>query len=109
MRSTHPILHDLITILLFGEALSYKAPHYSLLKLPATSSLLGGCIGPISFMFCTGAEVKNAWSYTSTSPIHLHGVVLSYAQGQLYLYLTGSAGSNKIRILRETLWWLSPG
>jgi hypothetical protein len=23
------------------------------------------------------AEVKNAWSYTSTPPIHLHGVVLS--------------------------------
>jgi hypothetical protein len=25
----------------------------------------------------SGAEVKNAWSYTSTSPIRLHGVVLS--------------------------------
>jgi hypothetical protein len=25
----------------------------------------------------SSAEVKNAWSYTSTSPIHLHGVVLS--------------------------------
>jgi hypothetical protein len=24
----------------------------------------------------SGAEVKNAWSYTSTSPIRLHGVVL---------------------------------
>jgi hypothetical protein len=24
-----------------------------------------------------GAKVKNAWSYTSTSPIRLHGVVLS--------------------------------
>jgi len=30
---------------------------------------------------------KNAWSYTSTPPIRLHGVVLSLkkAQGQLYL------------------------
>jgi len=26
---------------------------------------------------------KNAWSNTSTPPIRLHGVVLSYAQGQL--------------------------
>jgi hypothetical protein len=32
------------------------------------------------------AEVKNAWSYTSTSLIRLHGVVLK-AQGQLYLCL----------------------
>jgi hypothetical protein len=28
---------------------------------------------------------KNAWSYTSTPPISLPGVVLSQAQGQLYL------------------------
>jgi hypothetical protein len=25
----------------------------------------------------SSVEVKNAWSYTSTLPIHLHGVVLS--------------------------------
>jgi hypothetical protein len=25
----------------------------------------------------SGAEVKNEWSYTSTHPIRLHGVVLS--------------------------------
>jgi hypothetical protein len=25
----------------------------------------------------SSAEVKNVWSYTSTPPIHLHGVVLS--------------------------------
>jgi hypothetical protein len=30
---------------------------------------------------------KNDWSYTFTPPIRLHGVVLSKAQGQLYLYL----------------------
>jgi hypothetical protein len=30
-------------------------------------------------------EVKYAWSYTSAPPIRLHGVVLSEAQGQLYL------------------------
>jgi hypothetical protein len=36
----------------------------------------------------SSAEVKNAWSYTSTPPIRLHGVVLSKAQGQLYLYHT---------------------
>jgi len=32
----------------------------------------------------SSAEVKNAWRYTSTPPISLHGVVLSSAQGQLY-------------------------
>jgi hypothetical protein len=36
----------------------------------------------------SSAEVKNAWSYTSTPPIRLHGLVLSYAQGQLYLFST---------------------
>jgi hypothetical protein len=34
----------------------------------------------------SSAEVKNTWSYTSTPPIRLHGVVLSSAQRQLYLY-----------------------
>jgi hypothetical protein len=32
----------------------------------------------------SSAAVKNAWRYTSTPPISLHGVVLSSAQGQLY-------------------------
>jgi hypothetical protein len=32
----------------------------------------------------TSAEDKNAWSYTSTPPIRLRGVVFSQAQGQLY-------------------------
>jgi hypothetical protein len=35
----------------------------------------------------SSSEVKNVWSYTSTPPIRLHGVVLSWAQGQLYLFL----------------------
>jgi hypothetical protein len=34
----------------------------------------------------SSAEVKNAWSCTSTPPICLHGMVLSKAQGQLYLF-----------------------
>jgi hypothetical protein len=36
----------------------------------------------------SSAEVKSAWSGTSTPPIRLHGAVLSWktAQGQLYLY-----------------------
>jgi hypothetical protein len=34
----------------------------------------------------SSAEIKNAWSYTSTPPIRHHGVVLG-AQGRLYLYL----------------------
>jgi hypothetical protein len=38
----------------------------------------------------SSAEVTNVWIYTSTPPIRLHGVVLSYVQGQLYLYTTNS-------------------
>jgi hypothetical protein len=38
----------------------------------------------------SSAEVNNAWSYTFTPPIRLHGLVFSEAQGQLHLYLYGS-------------------
>jgi hypothetical protein len=34
------------------------------------------------------AEVKNAWSYTSTPPVRLHGMVLGQAHGQPYFYST---------------------
>jgi hypothetical protein len=33
----------------------------------------------------SSAEVKNTWSYISTPPIRLHGVVLSQTQWKLYL------------------------
>jgi hypothetical protein len=36
----------------------------------------------------SSAEVKYAWSYTSTPPVCLHGVVISQAEGKLYLYVT---------------------
>jgi hypothetical protein len=29
----------------------------------------------------SSTEVKNAWSYTSTNPIHLRGVLFSYSAG----------------------------
>jgi hypothetical protein len=35
----------------------------------------------------SSAKVKNAWIYTFIPPIRHHGVVLSYAQGQIYIYL----------------------
>jgi len=38
----------------------------------------------------SSADIENMWSYTSTPPILLHGMVLSQknkAQGQLYLYI----------------------
>jgi hypothetical protein len=36
----------------------------------------------------SSAKVKNAWRYTSTSPIRLHGVVLSHTDNfTSYLYL----------------------
>jgi len=34
----------------------------------------------------SSAVVNNAWSYTSTPPKCLHGVVLSSAQGQLHTF-----------------------
>jgi hypothetical protein len=35
----------------------------------------------------SSAEIKDAWRYNSTPPRRLHGVVLSEAEGQFYLYL----------------------
>jgi hypothetical protein len=39
----------------------------------------------------SSADVKNVWCYTSTPPVCLHSMVLSYAQGQLNLYLYWNA------------------
>jgi hypothetical protein len=49
------------------------------------------------------------WSYTSTPPVRLHGVVLSSAEGQLYLFTVklygnihvGSYCPNKIPTFHE--------
>jgi hypothetical protein len=35
----------------------------------------------------SSADVKNEWKYTSTPPTCLHGLVLSWAQGQIHLYV----------------------
>jgi hypothetical protein len=44
----------------------------------------------------SSAKVKNAWSYTSTLPICLYGVVLSWSTGtNLHFTLC----------IRSTLWW----
>jgi hypothetical protein len=45
----------------------------------------------------SSAEVKNEWSYTSTPPIRLHGVVLCYSTGSTLPYFTFY-----ILILRES-------
>jgi len=44
-------------------------------------------VGKLTTHFHLVPRSKNAWGYTSTPPIRLHGAVLSEAQGQLYLYL----------------------
>jgi hypothetical protein len=44
----------------------------------------------------SSAEVKNAWSYISTPPIHLHGVVLSKRR---YNFTFSWGGSYNIQIL----------
>jgi hypothetical protein len=49
----------------------------------------------------SSAGVKNAWSYTSTPPVRLHGVVLSWAQGQLYLHLYLLKYLYKVRFMFE--------
>jgi hypothetical protein len=54
--STQPPIHGVPVALALGaKRLECEADHSSL----------------------SGAEVKNAWSYTSTPPISLHGVVLN--------------------------------
>jgi hypothetical protein len=50
----------------------------------------------------SSAQVKNAWSYTSTTPIRLRGVVLSGAQGQYHtaycpLYVCGIVSAPVVR------------
>jgi hypothetical protein len=45
---------------------------------------------------------KNAWSYTSTPQICLHGVVLSEAHGQLYLYVLHNRIKSTVSILVKT-------
>jgi hypothetical protein len=34
----------------------------------------------------SSAELKNSWSYTSTLPIHVHGVVFSYSTGTTFTF-----------------------
>jgi hypothetical protein len=34
----------------------------------------------------SSAQIKNVWSYTSTAPVRLRGVVLSEAERKVYLY-----------------------
>jgi hypothetical protein len=43
----------------------------------------------------SSAEVKNAWSYTFTPPIRLHGVVLIYSRAARYTLSTDS--THKLR------------
>jgi len=38
--------------------------------------------------FPSSADVKNTRIYTPIPPVHLHGMMLSYVQGQLYLTCT---------------------
>jgi hypothetical protein len=55
---------------------------------PASYSMgTGGSFSEADHWPPSSAEVTNAWSFTSTPPICLHGLVLSQAQGQLYLLL----------------------
>jgi hypothetical protein len=42
----------------------------------------------------SSAEVKNAWSYTATSPIHLHAVMFSQAQDTSSGVVQLSTGTN---------------
>jgi hypothetical protein len=51
----------------------------------------------------SSAVVENAWSCASTLPMSLHGVVLVWAQGQLYLYLIKGTGDNVLASARTSM------
>jgi hypothetical protein len=62
----------------------------------------------------SSAQVKNMWSYTSTHlvawclikhRIHLHGVILSSVQGQLYLLLLSLFQVHITKEIKDTVAW----
>jgi hypothetical protein len=57
----------------------------------------------------SSAESKNAWSYASTPPIGLHGVVLSLkkAQGQLFFTNNISVRSTSYKVSRYAIFPIS--
>jgi len=97
----HGAIHPLPQYVYVGWHL---VKHRDTLPLPFTftrGSFLGSEADSLP---ASGAKIKNAYSYTSTHQyvfmawclmkqwIWLYGVVLSYAQGQLYLYFYVSQG-----------------
>jgi hypothetical protein len=91
MRDTCPVHLSLIGVI---KLITYiEAPHYavffSLLLLPPSlvqiffappSALSLGVKLPgreADYTSPSSAEVRNAWSYTSTHPIHFHGLVIN--------------------------------
>jgi len=69
-------------------------PHPPSCAMGAGGSCPGGGVGgrpsdcEADSWSLSGTEVGKVWSCSSTPQIRLHGVVLSYAQVQLYAYLT---------------------
>jgi len=52
---------------------------------------------------------KNEWSYISTPPTRLHGVVLTLlkkAQGKLYLYFSKNSHSHYFKLVRNDIKFL---
>jgi hypothetical protein len=62
---------------------SFRLPVYWVTS--TLSSSVKGRGPKVCSWISSGVEVKNTWSYKSTSPTCILGVLLNYAQGQLYL------------------------
>jgi hypothetical protein len=77
------VIPDLITVTVFGEEQNCEAPPIRRVT-EAPSSGVKRPRREADLSPQSSAEVKNAWSYTSTPPTSFHGVVLSEVQGQLY-------------------------
>jgi hypothetical protein len=65
--------------------------------------------GKVAGRVAASDEVKNAWRYTSTPPIRLHGVVLSEAQGKLNFYLLFGGRNPRIGLDLSVLLFLRSG
>jgi hypothetical protein len=83
-----------VSIILFFLHISWRSL-FSTNKLPCY--FIVEVYVPFILVSCRGVKLtthphlvprsKNAWNYTSTPPVRLHGVVLSWAQGQLWFHV----------------------
>jgi hypothetical protein len=89
-RATFPAHLIHLDLIIFVIRTSYKTPHYAVFSIPPSlppsypmdtrgsfPRVKSGRGVKLTTRPPSSAEANNAWSYTSTNPIHLYGVVLS--------------------------------